>query len=148
MKIYIGSDHAGYQLKEYLKEQLDARDYEVIDVGTDGPESVDYPDYAFAVARQVAGGKGVGILVCGTGIGMSIAANKVRGVRAACCSTIFEATMARRHNNANVLCVGSRVVGAEHALAITLEFLNNPFEGGRHERRLNKISDYERRCEE
>lgn len=144
MRIYLGSDHAGYELKEYLKQQLSSAGYEVIDMGTDSTESVDYPDYAFAVARQVTDGKGLGILVCGTGIGMSIAANKVKGVRAACCSNIYEAVMARRHNDANVLCLGSRVLGAEHALAIAVEFLSNEFEGGRHERRINKISEYEK----
>lgn len=144
MKIYLGSDHAGFELKEFLKEQLSSAGHEIVDMGTDSTESVDYPDYAFAVAEQVAGSDGLGILVCGTGIGMSIAANKVRGVRAACCSNIYEAVMARRHNNANVLCLGSRVLGAEHALAIAVEFLSNEFEGGRHDRRINKISNYEK----
>jgi ribose 5-phosphate isomerase B len=144
MKIAIASDHAGLSLKIELVEVLQARGDRVEDLGTHSGDSVDYPDFASQVARAV--GKGEverGVLVCGTGIGMSIVANKHRGVRAAVCTSDFEARMARAHNDANVLCVGQRVVGPGLARSILEAFLNTAFEGGRHERRVQKIRDVE-----
>jgi ribose 5-phosphate isomerase B len=140
MKIALGADHAGFALKEYLKEGLVARDHEVIDLGTHGEESVDYPDYAHAVARAiVAGDADVGLLVCGTGVGQSMAANRHPGIRAAVCSDTFSARMARLHNDANVLCLGARVVGGGLAEDLVTAFLASGFEGGRHARRVAKI---------
>ncbi len=144
MKLAIGSDHAGLVLKRELRRALDERQLAVEDFGTHTEDSVDYPDFAARVAQAVSGGDcALGVLVCGTGIGMSIAANKVRGVRAAVCTTEFEARMARAHNDANVLCLGSRVVGAGLATQIVEAFLDQRFEGGRHERRVQKIRDAE-----
>ena len=144
MKLAIGSDHAGLVLKRELRRALDERQLGVEDFGTHTDDSVDYPDFAALVAQAVSRGDcALGVLVCGTGIGMSIAANKVRGVRAAVCTTEFEARMARAHNDANVLCLGSRVVGAGLATQIVEAFLDQRFEGGRHERRLQKIRDAE-----
>jgi ribose 5-phosphate isomerase B len=146
MKLVIGSDHAGFALKEELKKILaEWHDYQVEDVGTFSGESVDYPDYAAAVARRVADGTGVlGVLVCGTGIGVAIAANKVRGVRAATCTDPYCAEMARAHNDANVLCLGARVVGGGLAAKTLRAFLETRFEGGRHQGRVDKISALER----
>jgi ribose 5-phosphate isomerase B len=144
MKIAIASDHAGLSLKIELVEVLQARGDRVEDLGTYSGESVDYPDFASQVARAVGKGKVErGVLVCGTGIGMSIVANKHRGVRAAVCTSDFEARMARAHNDANVLCVGQRVVGPGLARSILEAFLDTEFEGGRHEKRLQKIRDVE-----
>jgi ribose 5-phosphate isomerase B len=150
MKIVLGADHAGYELKEALKRFLASAyaDSEVIDLGTHALDSVDYPDFAAAVARRVvaeraAGVTAFGILNCGTGVGMSIAANKIRGVRAACVSEPYSAEMARRHNDANVLCVGSRVVGLGLAETIVKAFFAASFEGGRHERRVKKMEGLE-----
>ncbi len=144
MKLAIGSDHAGLVLKRELRRALDERQLAVEDFGTHTEDSVDYPDFAARVAQAVSGGDcALGVLVCGTGIGMSIAANKVRGVRAAVCTTEFEARMARAHNDANVLCLGSRVVRAGLATQIVEAFLDQRFEGGRHERRVQKIRDAE-----
>jgi len=144
MKLAIGSDHAGLVLKRELRRALDERQLVVEDFGTHTDDSVDYPDFAALVAQAVSRGDcALGVLVCGTGIGMSIAANKVRGVRAAVCTTEFEARMARAHNDANVLCLGSRVVGAGLATQIVEAFLDQRFEGGRHERRVQKIRDAE-----
>ena len=142
MRIAIGSDHAGFALKEEIKKFL--TDYEVVDVGTNSTESVDYPDFARKVGELV-GGKEVdfGILICGTGIGMSITANKIKGVYAALACNVLTASLARRHNNANVLCIGGRMVGVELAKEMVRAFLSTDFEGGRHERRLNKIKDIE-----
>ena len=144
MNLVVGSDHAGLALKEELKKVLTERGVEVTDLGTHSGESVDYPDFASKVARAV--GKGeyrFGLLICGTGIGMSIVANKYRGVRAALCHVEFEAKMARLHNDANVLCLGQRVTGAGVAREILIAFLETPFEGGRHQKRVQKISDAE-----
>lgn len=142
MKIAIASDHAGLTLKTELKESL--KGHEVYDFGAHSGDSVDYPDFASQVSRSVAKGDAqLGVLVCGTGIGMSIVANKYHGVRAAVCTTEFEARMARAHNDANVLCLGQRVVGGGVAKAILDAFLLQPFEGGRHERRVQKIRDAE-----
>jgi ribose 5-phosphate isomerase B len=143
MKLAIGCDHAGLALKTELLDALKGR-AEVQDLGTSSGESVDYPDFASKVARAV--GKGEverGLLVCGTGIGMSIVANKFRGVRAALCTSELEARMARAHNDANVLCLGQRVIGPGQARAILDVFLSTPFEGGRHAQRVKKIQDAE-----
>ncbi len=144
MKIAIGSDHAGFRLKEIVKNFLKTRNIEVEDFGTYTEESVDYPDYAFKVGEAVARKDfDFGILICGSGIGMSIAANKVKGVRAALCNDLYTAHVSREHNNANILCMGGRVIGEEVAKEIVSVWLNAKFEGGRHERRVNKITDYE-----
>ena len=144
MKVAIASDHAGLSLKRQLAELLEARGHEVKDFGTYSGESVDYPDFASQVARAVGASEVErGVLVCGTGIGMSIVANKHRGVRAAVCTSEFESRMARAHNDANVLCVGQRVVGPGLAQSILEAFLDTAFEGGRHEKRVQKIRDAE-----
>lgn len=142
MKIAVGSDHAGYVLKESLKTVLLERGLEVVDVGTDGTASVDYPDFAFEVGHRVSSGEvGLGLLVCGSGIGMSIAANKVPGVRAAVCGDGFSARLARQHNDANVLCLGARITGPDLLVDILASFLDARFEGGRHARRVGKIAE-------
>lgn len=141
MKIALGADHAGVQAKQRLVDLLRRAGHDVADLGTQGEASVDYPDYARAVAHAVAAGRAErGILVCGTGIGMSIAANKVAGVRAAKCSDPQEARLARAHNDANVLCLGARTTDATLLEQMVLEFLATPFEGGRHARRVDKLS--------
>jgi len=137
--LIVGSDHAGLELKRELGSLAAHLGYEVVDLGTYTPESIDYPDYAHEVASAVARGEGLGLLVCGTGLGMSMAANRHPGVRAALCGDIFSASMARRHNDANLLCLGARVVGGGLAAEILKAFLSACFEGGRHERRVNKI---------
>ena len=137
--LYTGSDHAGLELKEALAHVATGLGWEVRDLGTHSSESTDYPDYAHRVARAVAEGGALGLLVCGTGIGMSMAANRHPGVRAAVCGDVFSASMSRRHNDANVLCIGSRVVGPGLAAEILHAFLDAGFEGGRHERRVAKI---------
>ena len=140
MIISVGSDHAGLHLKLDLVEHLTTLGFAIDDVGTHGPESCDYPDFAIAVARKVASGVAhMGLLVCGTGQGMVMTANKVAGVRAAVVLDTFSARMARLHNNANVLCLGERVVGAGLARDIVDVWLSAEFEGGRHQRRVNKI---------
>lgn len=139
-RIAIGADHAGRSLKEEIVAFLRETGYPVEDMGTHGDESVDYPDYALKVARAVAtGAADLGILICGTGIGMSIAANKVRGIRAAVATDCYMARMAREHNDANILCLGGRVVGPGLALEIVRTFLQSRFAGGRHARRVEKI---------
>ncbi|MCL6544814.1 MAG: ribose 5-phosphate isomerase B [Bryobacteraceae bacterium] len=146
MRISIGADHAGYDLKNQIAEYLRRTGHEVLDRGTHSPESCDYPDFAAAVARDVAGGTAErGILVCTTGIGMSIAANKVSGVRAALAGTALEAEMSRRHNDANILTIGARTV-REAPERLAEVFLSTPFEGGRHARRTGKIEALERGC--
>jgi len=141
-RIILGSDHAGLALRAEAAKVARAAGFEVEDLGPFSGDSVDYPDYARRVANAVAAGKArLGILVCGTGIGMSITANKVRGVRAAHCTTEYEARMARAHNDANVLCVGERVVGIGLGAAIVEAFLRQAFEGGRHQRRVDKIEE-------
>ncbi len=137
--LIVGSDHAGVALKKELSEVARELGYEIEDVGTHSTESTDYPDYAHQVASAVSRGEGLGILVCGTGVGMSMAANRHPGVRAAACGDIYSATMSRQHNDANVLCLGSRVIGSGLAAEILKAFLSSSFEGGRHERRVNKI---------
>ena len=146
MKIAIGSDHAGYAAKEHLKFWLVERGHEAIDLGTHGTASVDYPDFASRVGQAVvAGDAALGLLVCGSGIGMSIAANKIVGIRAAHCTDCYQARVARQHNDANVLCLGARVSGLG-VMEDTLEsFLGHSFEGGRHATRVEKIQSLDRR---
>ena len=144
MKIAIGSDHAGLDLKPEVSAALSALGHALEDVGAFDKTSVDYPDYAAKVARAVQAGKAdLGVLICGTGIGMSIVANKFRGIRAALCTCEFEARMARAHNDANVLCLGARVVGPGLARAVAEAFVAATFEGGRHVKRVKKITDAE-----
>ncbi len=144
-KIVAGSDHAGLLLRAEAVRVAKEKGFAVDDLGPFSGESVDYPDYAGKVASEVASGKArFGLLVCGTGIGMSIAANKVKGVRAAHCTTELEARMARAHNDANVLCMGERITGIGLGAAIVAAFLDQPFEGGRHQRRVEKIAGMER----
>jgi ribose 5-phosphate isomerase B len=139
MRIAIGSDHAGYELKEYLLQVL-GQQYDFLDVGTKSIESVDYPDFAKEVARLVTGGEvEFGILLCGTGIGMSVAANKVKGVRAALAFDLYTAMQSRRHVNANILVLGAMVTGKGLAVEMVKAWIETPFEGGRHERRIAKI---------
>ncbi|MEC7239995.1 MAG: ribose 5-phosphate isomerase B [Myxococcota bacterium] len=146
MHLAIGSDHAGLELKAELVEYLRSLGHEVEDHGTHDSTSIDYPDYAAKVARSVAKGDSeLGFLICGSGQGMCMAANKIRGVRAAVCSDTFSAHAVREHNNANVLCLGQRVVGPGLALEIADTFLKAEFEGGRHARRVGKIMDLEGR---
>jgi ribose 5-phosphate isomerase B len=145
MKVAIASDHAGIALKAVVRDRLREAGHEVADLGPEGVSSVDYPDFALNVSKLVASGVyRLGVLICGTGIGMSIAANKVPGIRAALCANEYMARMARRHNDANVLAIGARVIGQDLASAIAEEFVKTDFEGGRHEGRLKKISDIER----
>jgi ribose 5-phosphate isomerase B len=145
MKIAIGADHAGYELKEKVRHQLEKSGHTVTDMGTVSTESVDYPDYAQKVAREVARGRAdFGVLICGSGVGMSITANKVAGVRAANVTDEPDARLAREHNNANVLAIGARIVKEAKALKIVDIFLNTSFAGGRHERRIEKITKIEK----
>ena len=140
-KIVIGSDHAGYNLKLKVKAHLESRGFEVTDVGTNTPESCNYTVYADALCKAIAAGEAdLGILVCGTGIGMSIAANKHKGIRAACCENTFSARMTRMHNDANVLCIGERVMGYGLACDMVDLFVNTPFEGGRHQARVDDLN--------
>jgi ribose 5-phosphate isomerase B len=142
--IVLGADHGGFELKNTIKNHLESKGYTVIDVGTNAPESCDYPVFASKACSCVINGKAeLGILVCGTGIGMSIAANKHKGIRAACCSDTFSARLTRLHNNANFLCIGARVVGAGLALDLVDEFVNAEFEGDRHVKRLSLIENIE-----
>jgi ribose 5-phosphate isomerase B len=144
--IALGADHAGWQLKEEIKAWLLGRNLEVTDLGTHSPDPVDYPDYAAQVAETVASGKAArGILVCGTGIGTAMTANKVPGVRAAFCPDLFTARTSREHNDANVLTLGGRLTGTELALEIVEMWLRSEFQGGRHSRRLGKITELEER---
>ena len=144
--IALGSDHAGLELKKEIAAHLVENGYEVKDYGTYTADSCDYPVYGEAVGRAVASGEcELGVLVCGTGIGISMAANKVKGVRAAVCSDTFSAEMTRRHNDANIIAMGARVVGSGLALAIVDAFMNAEFEGGRHARRVELMKDIEER---
>ncbi|HEX9421104.1 MAG TPA: ribose 5-phosphate isomerase B [Methylomirabilota bacterium] len=143
--VALGADHAGWELKEALKAWLMDAGCQVLDFGTHGPDSVDYPDYALQVAEAVTVGKVErGVLVCGTGIGMTIAANKVPGIRAALCGDVFTARMSREHNDANVLALAGRLTGRETGLEILRAWLDTPFAGGRHARRVDKIGEMER----
>lgn len=148
MNIAIGADHRGFALKNSLKRWLEGKGYKLIDAGTNDPTSTDYPDYALAVGSLVGSGEAeLGILICGTGIGMCIAANKVKGVRAARVCSEKDAQMARRHNNANVLCFGAEIVNEALARRMVTEWMQNEFEGGRHERRVEKITAFENKNE-
>ena len=144
MKLSIGSDHGGYEYKEAVKEHLISLGHEVVDCGCFGVESVDYPDFGIAAAELVRDGKvDRGIVICTTGIGMSIAANKVRDIRCALCSDLKSAEMTRRHNDSNMLAMGAGIIPLSLALEITDVWLSTEFEGGRHARRIGKITAYE-----
>ncbi len=145
-KIVIGADHAGFILKDKLAAYLREKGYSVLDVGTNSADSCDYPIFAEKTCMAVKNGDAeLGILVCGTGIGMSMAANKINGIRAACCSDVFSARYTRLHNDANVLCMGARVVGEGLAIELLDAFVETEFEGGKHERRVNLLTDIENR---
>lgn len=144
MRVVLGADHGGYELKEAIRVHLEAQGFEIKDVGTHSKESVDYPLYGFAVGDAILKGDAdLGIAVCGTGQGISMAANKLPGIRCAVCTETFTARMAREHNNANVLALGGRVTGIGLALDIVDIFLKTEFAGGRHARRVNLISEIE-----
>lgn len=146
MKIALGSDHGGFKLKNEIISYLKENGYEIKDFGTYTTESCDYPEYAEKVAEVVSNKEfDFGILVCGTGIGISMSANKVPGIRAALCSDTFSAHATREHNNANILALGERVVGPGLAIDIVKTFLNSEFEGGRHQNRIDKISEIEKK---
>ena len=141
----IGCDHGGFQLKESIKKYLDSRKIAYQDFGTNSEESVDYPPIAAKAAHSVANGTcDRAILCCGTGIGMCISANKVQGIRAAVCTDAFSTEMTRRHNNCNCLCLGGRVLSEEQALKLVEIYLDTPYEGGRHQRRLDEIAEIEK----
>ncbi len=140
MVIHLASDHAGFALKERLARFLVGKDIAIHDEGTYTTESCDYPFFAHSLCSAVEKEQGMGILICGTGIGVSMAANRHKGIRAALCTTELQARLARRHNNANVLCLGARIIGEELALAIVEAFLEAQFEGGRHQRRIDMIN--------
>lgn len=143
--IALGADHGGFKIKEAVRMYLESEKIEYKDFGTFNEESVDYPVFAAKVGHFVMDGKAEkGILCCGTGIGISIAANKIKGIRAATCTNDFCAEYSRRHNNANILCMGGRVIDEKQAVELAKIFLNTPFEGGRHERRVNEIAQIER----
>ena len=144
-RIIIGCDHGGLELKEAIIKHLNGRNIETVDVGTYTSESCSYPDYAKALCKRIQSGEFErGILVCGTGIGMSIAANKHKGIRAACCSDTFSARMTRMHNDANVLCLGGRVVGPGLACDMVDLFVDTDFQGGRHTQRVAMLSQIEK----
>lgn len=148
MRVALGADHAGVPLKDAVRALLESRGIIVQDFGANGTDSVDYPDYAASVARVIAGGTAdLGILVCGTGIGMAIAANKFAGIRAASVVDLESARLSREHNDANVLALGARVTGPDLALQIVETFLDTPFAGGRHQRRIDKITSFEDRSQ-
>lgn len=143
--IAIGSDHGGFELKEHIKKHLEERNVEYKDFGCYDENSVDYPDIAQAVCGAINANEAEsGILVCGTGIGISIAANKINGIRAAHCHDVYSAEMTKRHNNANVICMGGRVIGRELAFKIVDAWLDAEFEGGRHQTRIDKIHNLEK----
>lgn len=142
--IVIGSDHGGFSLKEEIKKHLEARGTQYVDIGCHNTNSVDYPDIAKEACQKITDSQcEMGILICGTGIGISMAANKVKGIRAACCSDCFSAKYTRLHNNANVLCMGGRIVAPGLAEMMVDLFLDTQFEGGRHQRRIDKITAIE-----
>ncbi len=140
VKIAVGADHGGFFLKEEIKKFLETEGYSVIDVGTYSEESVDYPEFAYRVAKLVISGEADrGVVMCGTGIGVSISANKIRGIRAALVTNEYMAEMAARHNDANVLAMGGRIITPELGKRLVKIWLETPFDGGRHQRRINKI---------
>lgn len=142
MLIAIASDHGGFELKEKVKEHLRERNVKFVDLGTNSTESVDYPVYGKACAEAVASGKAErGIVICGTGIGISIAANKVKGIRCGLCTSVEMAKLTRQHNNANMLAIGGRILETETAFAIVDAFLDTEFEGGRHKRRTDMLDE-------
>lgn len=144
MKIAIGCDHGGFEHKTAILEHFEKRGFEVLDFGIYELESVDYPKIALKVANSVASKESdLGILICGTGVGMSLAANKVKGIRAACCSEHFSAKYTRLHNDSNILCLGGRVVGIGTAIELADLFVDTEFEGGRHQRRVDLITEIE-----
>lgn len=144
MKIGIGSDHGGYELKEHIIEYFKEENIEYVDYGTYSTESVDYPDYGKKVGQAIMNGEvEKGIVICGTGIGISLAANKVKGIRCALCSDTYSARMSREHNDANALALGGRVLGRDLAKEIVGVWLKSEFAGGRHQRRVDKISEIE-----
>ncbi len=146
MRIAAGSDHAGYHLKQEVIAWLGELGHQALDMGAVSSESVDYPDFAERVCEAVAGGQAdLGILVCGTGLGMAITANKVPGIRAVTCTDTFSARCSREHNDANVLCLGERVTGPGLARDVVESWLSASFQGGRHQRRVDKIADIERK---
>ena len=143
-KIAIACDHGGYELKKDIMKHLEAKGYEIKDFGSHSTESVDYPDYALPASLAVKNGEcDLGILICGTGIGLSLCANKVKVIRAACCADTFSARMTRLHNNSNILCLGARVVGLGVAIDMVDLFLETEFEGDRHSLRIKKVMDIE-----
>mgnify|MGYP000921550985 CR=1 FL=1 len=148
MNLAIGSDHAGFSLKGEIIKKLQEEGHQVIDCGTYSAESVDYPDIAEAVAGRVLQDEIPGILVCGTGIGISIAANKICGIRAAACQDIFSVRLARQHNDANILCVGARITAPELAMEMVETFMKSDFQAGRHTARIEKITQLEKKCRE
>jgi len=146
MKIAIGNDHTALEMKCEIKKHLEERGYEVLDLGTNSPESCDYPIYGEKVGRAVVSGEAdLGIAICGTGVGISLAANKVKGVRACVCSEPYTAKLSRMHNDSNVLAFGARVIGVELAKMITDAWLDAKFEGGRHQRRVDMMMEIENR---
>ncbi|MDD4508473.1 MAG: ribose 5-phosphate isomerase B [Eubacteriaceae bacterium] len=146
MKIAIGCDHGGFDLKQVIIPFLKEQSVDVVDVGTYSTESVDYPDYGLKVAEAVTGGKAErGIAICGTGVGICITVNKVPGIRGSLCTNEYMAELTRRHNDSNMLVLGGRVIGDELAKNIVKVWLNTPFEGGRHQRRLDKITAIEKK---
>lgn len=143
-KLILGSDHAGYEMKEQVKTYLISCGFDVEDVGTFSADSCNYPEIAHKLCAKIQSGEQkMGILICGTGVGMSMAANKHRGIRAACCSDVFSARLTRQHNNANVLCFGARVIGIGTALDLVDAFVNTGFEGGKHQVRVDMITAVE-----
>ena len=146
MRLAIGNDHAAYEMKLEIKKYLEDKGHEVVDFGTHSTESCNYPEYGEAVGRAVASGEADGgVLICGTGIGISISANKVKGVRAAVCSEPVSAALTKKHNNANVIAFGARIVGIEMAKAIIDAWLNAEYEGGRHQTRIDMMMEIENR---
>ncbi|MEG7530938.1 MAG: ribose 5-phosphate isomerase B [Hungatella sp.] len=146
MKIAMGNDHTAIEMKEAVKSHLEERGCEVLDLGTNSTESCDYPLYGEKVGRAVVAGEAdLGIVICGTGIGISLAANKVKGIRACVCSEPYSAKLSRMHNNSNVLAFGARVIGVEMAKMITDEWLDATYEGGRHQRRVDLLMEIENR---
>ena len=144
MKIAIGNDHTAVKMKKHIKKYVEEKGYEVVNFGTDTNESCDYPRFGKAVADAIVKGEcDLGILICGTGIGISLAANKVKGIRAAVCSEPYSARLTRQHNNANIIAFGARVVDIETAEKIVDEFLDAEFEGGRHQNRIDLITAIE-----
>ncbi len=146
MKIAMGNDHSAVEMKETIKAYVESKGYEVIDFGTNSGESCDYPEFGEKVGRAVAAGEAdYGIAICGTGIGIGIAAGKVKGVRVCTCSEPYSARLSRMHNNTNVLTFGARVIGTEMAKMIVDEWLDNQYEGGRHQRRVDQLGEIENR---